>query len=75
VTGHECAYALGDTPQNRHIGVRGTAQDDRGVASVEVAVLKGCAQMTHAGAFAALTDCARPTTLLEAHGTRAWTVT
>ncbi len=63
----------------RVTAVRGTAADDRGVASVELAVVrrKGstCSQLTPAGAFAALKVCSRPSVLLTAKGTRAWTVT
>jgi hypothetical protein len=135
LTGHECASALGDTPQNRFIGtwpdgtpvvglkiqtaapiraepvparapappkpkageradhrptatittvvrrdgrpiaVRGTAGDDRGVASVALAVLEGCTELTRSGSFARLRACTRPTVLFAAHGRRAWSVT
>lgn len=59
-------------------GFKGTASDDKGVARVEVAVVrrKGskCTQMTPKGGWAKAAKCDGPTSFLAAKGTTKWSV-
>ena len=74
LAGLRASYALGALNK-----IAGTASDDRAVASVEVAVVRGkgraCTQMTATGAFVSSQSCTRPAFVLVAKGTTRWSLT
>jgi pimeloyl-ACP methyl ester carboxylesterase len=64
--------------RGKPVGFRGTASDDRGLAGIEIAIVRTtgreCRQMTSAGGFVPLTSCVRPTVFVAAEGTRRWSL-
>lgn len=66
---------LPKTKRNARFLFKGTASDDRGVARVEVAIVRQgttCRQLTAKGRFAPVAKCAAPTIYLKAKGTKSW---